>query len=128
MSNIIVVDDDPTNITLTRLLLELDGFSVATCFDIPSAKTSADASTDAFLIDCHLARGASGIDLLRDIRRGSTAAEQEVVVIITSGDYRRESEASEAGADMFLLKPYPPESLSENLAKLLEFKKGKHVE
>ena len=128
MSNIIVVDDDPTNITLTKLLLELDGFSVTTCFDIASAKSYADEKTDAFLIDCHLARGASGIDLLRDIRSGSTAAEQEVVVIITSGDYRRESEASEAGADKFLLKPYPPESLSENLTKLLEIKKGKHVE
>lgn len=128
MSNIIVVDDDPTNITLTKLLLELDGYSVTTCFDITSAKASAGDGTDAFLIDCNLARGANGIDLLRDIRSGTTGAEEEVVVIITSGDYRREVEASEAGADMFLLKPYPPESLSDNLAKLLKMKKGKHVE
>ena len=57
MPNVIVVDDDPTNMTLLKLLLELDGFVVNTYSDVPSAKAAAQKDTDAFVIDYHLARG-----------------------------------------------------------------------
>jgi len=122
MHNVIVVDDDPTNTSLIKLLLEMDGFSVTTSADIAGAKMVSSETTDAYLIDCHLERGSNGLDLLRDIRNGSTAASRDTVVIITSGDYRREVDAEVYGADLFLLKPYPPDTLSKKLADLLRAK------
>jgi DNA-binding response OmpR family regulator len=119
MHNVIVVDDDPTNTTLIKLLLEMDGFAVLTSADINGAKVVTNETTDAYLIDCHLERGSSGLDLLKDIRSGRTAAAPDTVVIVTSGDYRREVDAEVAGADLFLLKPYPPDTLSKKLAELL---------
>ncbi|MEZ4590277.1 MAG: response regulator [Chloroflexota bacterium] len=122
MTQIIVVDDDNTNASLIKMLLELDGFNVEACEDQEKAEAAATPQTKAFVIDCHLARGRSGLDLLRAIRAGDTEAAVETAVIITSGDYRRETESIDAGADLFLLKPYPPNDLSEAINNLL--KKG----
>jgi two-component system chemotaxis response regulator CheY len=119
MTQIIVVDDDNTNSSLIKMLLELDGFSVETCEDQNKAEAAASPQTKAFVIDCHLARGRSGLDLLRAIRTGETNADGKTAVIITSGDYRREEEAIKSGANLFLLKPYPPNTLSEVITKIL---------
>jgi len=87
--------------------------------DIDKAKAAMDASTDAFLIDCYLARGASGLDLCREIRQGKTSAPSQSAIIMASGDYRRENDAMEAGADHFLLKPYSPDVLINKLRELM---------
>ena len=126
MSNIIVVDDDPTNTSLIKMLLELDGFRVKTSPDLDKARAAATADTDAFLVDCHLARGVSGLDLVREVRAGETESAQDTVIIVTSGDYRREEDSMESGADWFLLKPYKPDLLSSKLNELLA-KKGDNV-
>lgn len=119
MPNIIVLDDDPTNAGLTKMLLELEGFSVISCADIEQAVTASQPTTDAFVLDINLARGASGLDLLKQIRAGETEATADTVVIMTSGDYRREEESITLGASTFLLKPYSPDILSSTLNKML---------
>lgn len=119
MTNVIVVDDDQANITLIRMLLELDGFTVNTCATVDAAISLSAADTDAYVVDFHLARGAKGLELLHAVRNGETAASPQTVFIVTSGDYRRETEVLEAGADRFLFKPYPPETLSTEIEKLL---------
>ncbi len=119
MTKIIVVDDDNTNSSLIKMLLELDGFNVEACEDQEQAEAAITSETKAFVIDCHLARGKSGLDLLRAVRAGKTNAPADTAVIITSGDYRREDESKEAGANLFLLKPYPPNALSEVIAEIL---------
>lgn len=119
MKQIIVVDDDKTNSSLIKMLLELDGFTVEACEDQEKATAVASPDTKAFVIDCHLARGRSGLDLLRAIRDGKTEANMETAVIITSGDYRREEDSMEFGANLFLLKPYPPNILSEAISDIL---------
>jgi DNA-binding response OmpR family regulator len=120
MTNFIVVDDDQSNTTLIKMLLELDGFTVGAYASVDEAKVHAASDTDAFVVDYHLARGVSGIDLLRAVRSGETAASPQTAFIITSGDYRREEEVRQAGADLFLSKPYPPETLSKEIEKLLK--------
>lgn len=119
MTQIIVVDDDNTNSSLIKMLLELDGFAVEACSDQEKATAVTSQETKAFVIDYHLARGRSGLNLLRAIRAGQTNADMGTAVIITSGDYRREKESMEAGANLFLLKPYPPNELSNSIKEIL---------
>lgn len=119
MTQIIVVDDDNANSSLIKMLLELDGFRVEACENQEKAEEVATPETKAFVIDCHLARGRSGLDLLRAIRAGKTNAHSDTAVIITSGDYRREEESMTSGANLFLLKPYPPNALSEVITEIL---------
>jgi DNA-binding response OmpR family regulator len=102
-----------------KILLEMDGFSVNICPDLNQARQLITADTDAFIIDCNLALGDNGIDMLREIRAGLTAVPSHTPIIMTSGDDRRESEAEESGATQFLLKPYSPNKLSEALTRLI---------
>ena len=119
MHTIILVDDDRTNTTLIQMLLEMDGFAVVACPDIQKARLAAGNGADAFIIDCNLAHGDDGIELLKSIRVGSTEAEPDVPVIMTSGDDSRGSDANLAGATRFLVKPYSPGTLSAHLSELL---------
>ena len=83
------------------------------------AEKKIDPETHAFVIDCHLSRGQSGKELLRKIREGKTGVPKDTIVIMTSGDHRLRQESLDAGADKFLLKPYPPDTLSQELNSLL---------
>jgi DNA-binding response OmpR family regulator len=119
MYTIILVDDDRTNTTLIQMLLEMDGFSVVACPDIQRARSAAGNGADAFIIDCNLAHGDDGVELLKSIRLGTTEADPAIPVIMTSGDDSRGSDANLAGATRFLVKPYSPGTLSAHLSELL---------
>ena len=119
MTNVIVVDDDPTNAGLIKMLLELDGFKVISCTNFAEVQATTTSNTHAYVIDCNLARGASGIDILRAIRKGEMKSPADTAVIMTSGDYRLERETIDAGANKFLLKPYSPNVLSTVISELL---------
>jgi two-component system chemotaxis response regulator CheY len=120
MKTIILVDDDRANTVLLRRLLELDGFRVIISPDVKRAQDATKNGVDAFVIDCNLAQGDDGIDLLLAVRRGSTQAPIDIPVIMTSGDDRRMTDAEAAGASRFLIKPYSPNILSKELNKLME--------
>ena len=119
MLHVIVVDDDLTNVQLLQMLLELDGFSVAPCTTIEDAMAAITPETNAFVIDWHLERNVSGLELLKAVRDGRTETTADAFIVMTSGDHRRESEALAAGANHFLLKPYPPDELSNILQELI---------
>ena len=119
MTNIILVDDDRTSVNLVKMLLELDGFTVTVCYDIASAKAAANQSTDAIVVDYHLRAGDNGLDLVQAVRQGETAALANTVVILTTGDQRKEKEAEMAGVNKFMLKLYPPSILSKVINELL---------
>jgi two-component system chemotaxis response regulator CheY len=118
MTTIHLVDDDKTNANLIKLLLEMDGFKVLISPDLNHARNSLTPEIEGFIIDCNLSHGDNGIDLLRDIRSGRTPMPPNSPVIMTSGDDRRSQEAEASGATIFLLKPYSPSKLSEELKRL----------
>lgn len=118
MTNILLVDDDKTNANLMKLLLEMDGFTVTVSPDLDHARNNLTADIKAFIIDCNLSKGDNGVDLLVEIREGQTAVAPDIPVIMTSGDDRRSQEAVASGATMFMLKPYSPSKLSQELQTL----------
>lgn len=119
MARIIFIDDDLTNAGLVKMLLELEGFEVATCASMACARKEAAAGADAFIVDCNLAGRDSGLQMVREIRDGETVADAGTPIIATSGDYRLEQQALDAGANSFLLKPYPADDLARTLNQLL---------
>lgn len=118
-TQLIIVDDDPSNTALTKMLLEFEGFNIVTTDTLAGAHAAATADIDAFIIDYHLTRGEKGIDLLRDIRAGKTDAPRDCISIVSSGDYLKEEAALAAGASLFLCKPYAIDVLVKGLQKLL---------
>lgn len=123
MTNILIIDDDEVSADLTKMLLEMEGYSAHACTDVGEAQTAATQNTvDAFVIDYHLTDEASGVDITRAIRAGRFGNNRDAVIIVTSGDYRRAPEAAAVGADTFLQKPYTPAVLTQQLKHLLASK------
>ncbi len=116
MPKILIVDDDATMLKLMSTLLPLMGYEVAVN-PVPGATLEAAraAAPDVFLVDLHLA-GGSGLDVVRTLRADSQFATTPVIMI--SGEDRAEA-ARQAGADVFLLKPFMPNQLMDALKSLV---------
>lgn len=121
MPKILIIDDDPTMVSLLKTLLELDGYEVAGAerWDSVPAWVRAEGA-DALLMDCILP-DADGIEILRELRKDPEL--QDLVVVMTSGmDMGHKCAAF--GANAFLLKPYEPTELLEVLKQQLETQGG----
>jgi DNA-binding response OmpR family regulator len=108
MAKILIIDDDATMAPLLKTLLELDGYEASFVRDWGDVVAYAERERPALvLLDCILP-GIEGPDIARQIRASSVIA--DVKIVMTSG-LPREDECMSAGADAFLLKPYPPDEL-----------------
>lgn len=114
--NILIVDDDRTITGLLQMLLELDGFGVRVVPNGERVLTEAlNFKPDVVLMDVHLA-DADGLEILRALRQNPELT--GLPVIMTSG-MDLEEQCKAAGADHFLLKPYPPDALTTMLQRVL---------
>lgn len=119
MARIIVVDDDYSTSRLVKMLLEMEGYDVVTCSEGGAALAEAKAGVHAFIVDCYLSGNESGIKLLESIRQEETDVPGDIPIILVSGDQRLEDEGWAAGADAFILKPYSPNSLTDEVQRVL---------
>ncbi|MFO7937859.1 MAG: response regulator [Kiritimatiellia bacterium] len=122
-SHVLVIDDDPSIIRTTTLLIEHLGFQTLT------AQSGAEAfarfrkyknEIDLVMLDAQLGN-LDSVRLLSTLRRN----EDNIPVIICSGHSREKIEQmfSESSIDGILTKPYTVEELKELLVSLTELKK-----
>ncbi len=117
MSTILVMEDDQNTVRLLRIFFELEDHQVVV---IPAYQEIASilhqVLPDAVLMDVRV-QGRETIELVRQMRKDEGIA--HIPVVMTSGmDCRRR--CLEAGADMFVLKPFLPDQLVETIIGLLE--------
>lgn len=115
-----LVEDDPSMLSILRLLLEMEGYEVS---DLSEQDELTDISQIIesirqempvlLLLDVHLNQ-LNGFDLLRNLRKDPLL--RKVRIIMSSGMELTE-ECKREGADGFLLKPYMPEELLEKIRK-----------
>jgi signal transduction histidine kinase/DNA-binding NtrC family response regulator len=103
MGNILVVDDERSLRITVKAFLEMDGHSVETAEDVPSALALLQGTPfDVVLTDIILPR-VSGVDLLRQIRETNP----RIQVIMMTGEPTLETacESLQLGATDYLQKP-----------------------
>jgi two-component system OmpR family response regulator len=111
-----IVDDDRTMNSLLQTLLELDGFAVALCPRGDEVLATATAQKpDVVLMDVHIGE-ADGLEILRRIREHP---ELKSLPVVMSSGMDVEDQCMVAGANAFILKPYPPDQLASTLMKVL---------
>ncbi len=112
MLKVMLIEDDPTMVSLLTTLLNLEGITVR----VPS-NHQLGSMLDAIqterpqiaLVDVNLS-GGNGLDLVRQIRQQPEI--NEIRILMSSGmDLKRE--CMQAGADGFILKPFMPDELIE---------------
>jgi two-component system response regulator MprA len=114
---LLVVDDDPSVREALALVLDLNGFEVATAADGREAiRTLAQESPDAVILDVLM----PGIDGLEVCRRMRASGDSTPVLMLTARTEVSERVAGlEGGADDNLAKPFAREELIARLRALL---------
>jgi DNA-binding response OmpR family regulator len=116
VQRILVVDDEKSILKIVSYALSEEGFEVHTASDVPTALETFAAVSPALVILDVVLKGASGLDLARELRSGS-----DVPIIILSA---RSSEVDrilglEFGADDYVTKPFSPRELVSRVKAIL---------
>jgi DNA-binding response OmpR family regulator len=116
---VMLIEDDNTMLTLLGTLLRFEGFEIAQLDNDDHPDDILQAmrleQPDAVLLDVHL-RQFNGFDLLHRIRQEVDM--RNTRVIMSSGmDFS--TRCLKEGADGFLLKPYMPEDLIDEIRRVM---------
>lgn len=122
MKTVMLVEDNPEIGRLLKMLLELEGCRVViatTCEEV--LPLLHERLPDAILMDVNL-KGRETIDLVCHMR-GSDEKVARIPVLMTSATDRRR-ECLEAGADRFIMKPYLPDEVVQEVMLVLRQQSG----
>lgn len=109
MKNVLIVDDDPFVRRLIATTLEdVAGFILLEASHGREAVEVADRDCPVLVfLDIDMP-GMDGIEACRRIRTASRASGATIVMLTAASQDDVESRAEEAGADLFLTKPFSP--------------------
>ena len=114
---ILLVDDDAALRALLRTTFEAVDVDLEEAEDAPSAMSALRRhKPDVVVLDVRMP-GGSGIDLCRDLK-SDPATDGIAVVLLTGSDGGTAEEATAAGADAFLRKPFSPLELLSIVERL----------
>ena len=119
-ATILVLDDDPSILTIVQFLLESEGVRIMTC-EHPRALHEQLAATAPSLLVMDVRMGeVSGIELARELRTLPAYRDLPIVLISADTEERTQEQARRAGVDDFLAKPIAAPELRACIARHLE--------
>jgi len=118
----VIADDDKTIRSIIEHKLSAAGFDLVICADGAEARESlaADVTDPSVVVLDVMMPRLSGLQLLREIRRGELAVDPDVPVIMLTSRGRESDviDGLEAGADEYLTKPFSPNELLVRINRL----------
>ncbi|WP_394263250.1 response regulator [Trueperella sp.] len=116
MTNILVVEDEPTYREMLEFNLSRDGFKVTTAADGPSALAAFDAQEPDLIVLDLMLPGMSGNEVCRQIRQESNVP----IIMLTAKDSEIDKVVGlEIGADDYVTKPYSYRELVARIRAIL---------
>lgn len=118
---LLVADDEPHIRRILTTLLEMSDFVVDAVSDGVAALELLGGSVhyDLILLDIMMP-GASGLEVLRDLRDLPQRAEVPVMILTAKGQDADRDEAFALGAADFVTKPFSPKKLLARIDELLD--------
>lgn len=118
-ADILIVEDHPTMREAMRLVLEHEGFVIREAADGASALAMArERPPDLMFLDLNIP-GASGADVLRQLKADPTTAGVRVIIVTATGEEGREHVLG-LGADEYFTKPFSPTALLRTVERVLD--------
>lgn len=122
VQKILVVDDQPMNVTLLADVLEVKGYSVATATSGPEALSLIEADApDLVLLDVMMPE-MTGYEVCERLRAAPATALLPIVMVTALDAKEERIKGLEAGADDFLSKPVNQQELLARVRSLLRIK------
>ncbi|MCB5955907.1 response regulator transcription factor [Enterococcus sp. CWB-B31] len=106
MKHILVVDDEPSILTLLQFTLEKDGYKVSTAETGTKAYEMALANVYDFIILDVMLPGMDGLEITKALRR--ERIETPILILTAKDDQVDKIIGLEIGADDYLTKPFSP--------------------
>lgn len=121
MKRILIVDDSHTLRRMVRACLEgLEEVEmVEAASGLEALEQMALSSPQLLILDINMP-DMHGLDVLRFLRSHERLQHLPVIILTTRGDDMTRQEAQQAGADVYLTKPFQPEELRQRVKQLLE--------
>jgi len=117
--NILIADDDDSNLDLLVQLLKSIGFKTCEAHDGNEAvKVFKKEKPDAILMDYHMPK-VDGFQATKKIKSTPKGKDVPVIIVTASALDQSHESALEAGADFLIKKPYIEDDLLEEIKKLL---------
>jgi len=111
IANILVVDDNRTNLKLVSDVLEFDGYRILKASDAESAQEIIRKTPpDLILMDIALP-GMDGLTLTRLLKAGETTRHIIIIALTAFAMIGDEAKAREAGCDGYITKPIDTRTL-----------------
>jgi CheY-like chemotaxis protein len=102
---ILIVDDNPLNVKLVRVVLLTSGYDVRTCADAESALEALQSyRPEAILMDIQLP-GMDGLELTRRLKADPNTRDITIIALTAYAMKGDEEKARAAGCDGYLTKP-----------------------
>ncbi|HZP91179.1 MAG TPA: response regulator [Actinomycetota bacterium] len=118
-ADILIVEDHPTMREAMRMVLEHEGFEIREAADGRAALAMVrEKPPDLMFLDLNIP-GASGAEVLRQIKADPATASVRVVIVTATGEEGREYVLS-LGADEYFTKPFSPLALLRTVERTLE--------
>lgn len=115
---ILIVDDNPTNLKLARVVLEGEGYPVETAESAGTALLALErARPHLVLMDLQLP-GMDGLELTRALRRDARWDTMWIVAVTAYAMKGDMDKARAAGCDAYLTKPLDLDAFSALVARL----------
>ncbi|MBI5945892.1 MAG: response regulator transcription factor [Chloroflexi bacterium] len=118
---ILVVDDEPKIVRLTRDYLEKNGYRVVTAGDGQSALTTARREKPDLIILDLMLPGMDGREVCRILRRESDVP---IIMLTALAEEVDQVTGLEIGADDYITKPFSPRTLVARVRALLRRTRG----
>lgn len=116
---ILIVDDNPQNVKLARVLLTAEGYAVRTAEDAEEALTILDGFTPrVILMDIQLP-GMDGLELTRRLKADPIRRSIVIIALTAYAMKGDEGEALAAGCDGYVAKPIDADALLRTIAQHL---------
>jgi two-component system, chemotaxis family, chemotaxis protein CheY len=120
--NVLIVDDSPAMRSFVRRVLDLSGIDVGTSLNAGNGKEALDLLrtqwVDVILTDINMPT-MDGEQLLRALEADDTLRTIPVIVISTDSTQHRVQSMLTLGAKGYVTKPFLPETLREEMEKVL---------
>jgi len=121
MKKIMVVDNEPDIVDLTRTVLELGGYNVVTAYSGEEClRLLEKEKVDLVLLDIMMP-GMSGWDVFNRINKKSTNIKVAFMSVLEISDRRKQVLLEEGLAD-YIMKPFDKDTLLDRVDKILQEK------
>ena len=116
---ILVVDDNPTNLKLLRVLLGGQGFEVRTAGDASEALQALSSFTPRLILMDLQLPGMSGLDLTRQLKSDPKTSGIIIVALTAFAMKGDEERALDAGCDGYIAKPIDTRTLPQRVRQYI---------